>query len=152
MTFPDNPDKGDRFQMEDAAFWWVYGEYGWGTEPIDEHAIYGHAEYYRDGDIEVPVRNSLRDKTTAIRTVEPGDRVRINEENWMVAVEPDTGWVDEGFTARFENGEVQYAIRANDVGGTHGTPECRMRRRDDFSSVGIVSCIEVDWSDVRGSQ
>lgn len=136
-------------QEDDCAFYRVEGEYGIYWEPIDPHAIYGYLHSGDRGDdagtLDIPVRQFSRSLVTAIREVKPGDRVRVNNNNWMVAVEPDNGFVDEGFAARYENGSVVYAVRVNDYGG-QGYSEHRMRRWDDFSSQGIVSCLEVDWN------
>lgn len=150
MELPDDPKHGDRVQMEDAAFWYVYGEYGWYNEAIDERAVYG---YPRLGDrdpesIEISIRKSSRDLVTAIRTVSEGDRVRVNDGNWMTVEDPENGFVDEGFACKYENGSVLYAVRptnsSDNPPGTFHSPW--MRRWDDHSSVGEVGCLEVDWA------
>lgn len=157
---PDVPD--DRYeQEEDCAFWRIQNERGAiERQPIDDHAIYGRLRGggRADEDHDVPHRNALRDLTTAIRVLgarhdlkhHPDDRMRVNDGGWMEVVQPQRdgpGFVDEGFLARYEDGSVLYAIRANDHGANLAPPENRMRRWDDHSSAGVVHCLEVDWGE-----
>lgn len=136
-----------REQMEEAAFWTVEGAYGLKTWPIDEHAVYGRPGLGdRDGDeIEASVRSASRDLVTAIRTVRPGDRVRVNDRGWMEVTQKH----DEGFVAVLENGSVEYVIQPDNPTdrppGTFHTPW--MRKWDGHGSVGEVGCLEVEWED-----
>lgn len=137
-------------QCEDCSFWEVMGEYGVEYWPIDPRAVYGHPRLGdRDpGAVGVTVRADHAELVQAIRSVRPGDRVRVNDGGWMDVVEPDGGFVDEGFCARYESGSVLYAIRTSNPSdnppGTFNSPW--MRRWDDHSSAGGVGCLEVDWN------
>lgn len=146
MEYPDDPEPGTRVQRTDAAFYEVYDGRAWHTEPIDERAVYGYlAIGGRDGEtFRVPHRSSPADLRTAIRTVDVGDEVRVNDGNWMDVVGKD----DEGFQARYQNGSVKYVVlpdyipeRINDEAGP------RMFRAGSWKSMGMVGCIEVDWAE-----
>ena len=145
-------------QADDCAFWVVEYEHGaMERRPIDDHAVYATTDRGLQ-DRDVPVRTASRDLLTAIRTIgarhnlknHPKDRVRVNGGSWMdVADYSETdGWIDEGFIARYENGSVLYAVKANDSRGKVGPPTPMMRRWDDHSSEGVVNSLEVDWGQV----
>jgi hypothetical protein len=144
---PNLPD--EQYQRcEECAFWKVETTYGVERWPIDPHAIYGWPSLgNREDDFDVPHRTGMRNIRTAIRSVRPGDRVRVNDDTWMDAVSPDDGCVDEGFAAKFENGSVVYVVRvdnpSNRPPGTFDSPW--MRRWDDHTSIGEVNCLEVEW-------
>lgn len=137
---PDGPHE----QMDDAAFYVLGGDYSL-TEPVDGRAVYGHPVLGdRDASaIGAPVRKSARDLKTAIRSAEPGDRVRVNDGPWLEVTERD----DEGFLAVPENGSVERAVHPdNPRNRPPGTFDLAwMRRADDWTSMGEVACLEVDW-------
>lgn len=132
-------------QMEDAHFWVAEDDYS-DTAAIDDRAVYGYTRLGgRVGDdIDVPVRNAKRDVVTAIRTVSPGDKVRVNDGSWMDVVRRD----DEGFVAVPENGSAERVVQPTNPSdrppGTFHSPW--MRRVDGYVSEGEVCCLEVDWS------
>lgn len=132
-------------QENDCAFYRVEGDYGIHREPIDPHAIYGWLTLggRANDSFEFPHRNYLRDPETAILAVKEGDRVRVNDNNWMDV----TDTTSDGFVAVYENGHVEYEI------WHHYTPKRldtnagpRMFRRDPWRSQGEVHCLEVEWN------
>lgn len=146
MELPEDP----HYQMEDAHFWKVEGEYGEYYWPIDDHAIYGwlHLGERGDEEFDIPHRNGLREPGVAILALEEGDRVRVNDKNWMVVVDDHFG----DPVVRYENGEVLYELwwsytpKRMDM-----EPGPRMFRQDGHTSAGKISCIEVDWMDRGGA-
>lgn len=140
-------------QMEDAAFWRIDGERGWYHKAVDEHAIYGNVTLgERDPEeTDLPIRSSPRDLVTAIRTVQPGDRIRVNDKGPMTAVRVKGGSMGEGFVCKYDAGSTLYAIDpsnpSNRPAGTFDLPW--MRRWNGYMSHGEVCCLEVEW---RGEQ
>jgi hypothetical protein len=142
MPVPDLPHE----QMEDAAFYEVDGEYGIEYWPVDGRAVYGYLNTGErgDDDFAVPHRNALREPEMAVLALEEGDRLRVNDNNWMVVVDTSKG----DPVARYENGEVLYELwwsytpsRTNVRSGP------RMFRQDGHESAGHIDCIEVDWQE-----
>jgi len=140
MPVPDS----DCERMEGAAFWKVRTDLGATALPVDTHAVYGSVVLSGNRPPPgVPHRRGHSNVVTAIRTVRPGDRVRVNDGGWMEALGKD----DEGFVARYDNGDVRYTVQpANGLNrpvGTFHSPW--MRRADDYSSEGEVYSLEVEW-------
>jgi hypothetical protein len=150
IELPEEAEPGDRVQSEESTFWWVRADNGWCREPIDSHAVYGSPQLgERDPEsVSVPIRNASRDLVTAIRTAKSGDRVRVNDNGWMEVVDRE----GEGFVAVYENGSVEYLISprnpSDNPPGTFNNPW--MRRYDDYSSVGPVECLEINWQELDG--
>jgi hypothetical protein len=151
MKYREDPDKGDKVQMENAPFWCAYNGSAWYYKPIDNHAVYGSpilADRDKD-EIDVSVREGYTSLVTAIRAVHSGDEVRVNDGNWMDVIEPDDGFVDEGFACEYKNGHVTYCVRVrnslNNPPGTFNSPW--MRRWDNYTSQGEVHCLEVKWKE-----
>lgn len=151
---PEDPEIGDRFQMENAAFWKVYGEYGWYTEPIDDHAVYGYPRLGdRDPDaIDVSIRTASIDLKTAIRCLggsrESGIRVRPADNSWYVSVEPHGHKsADEGFLLKKEGDDTICYLEP--YGGPRNNRNIFnipwLREFETGKSRGGVECLEVIW-------
>lgn len=141
MNVPDLPHS----QMEDAHFYMICDDYSqlW---PIDDHAIYGWLNLGERGDeeFEIPHRNALREPQTVISALQVGDRVRVNDKNWMVVVDHHFG--DPVVRYVHGNGEVLYELWSYYTPERYGVEAGpRMFRQDGHSSAGHISCIEVDW-------
>lgn len=148
-------------QMIDAAFYEIEADRVIYHAPIDSHAVYGYLSLGNRGEdaFDVPHRNASRDLLTAIRVLgerhdlnhHPNDRVRVNDNNWMVVVQPSreiSHRADEGFLGRYENGEKLYLVEPHHLpkrSDVHGGP--RMWKLDPYQSVGAVHCLEVKWGE-----
>lgn len=155
--------EGEREQLERAAFWRVEGPYGLVYHPIDSRAVYGYLliggrDPERVG-AGIPIRQAASDLKTAVRCMgeraeahrPAGDRVRVNDGGWMEVLGPRVDGhhlPDEGFVARYENGEVVYVVEpyhgSDNPPGTFDS--CWMYDSRDYSSAGAVECVEVDWN------
>jgi hypothetical protein len=116
--------------------------------PTDRRAVYGFA---RLGDraepTSVPHYRDSGALADAIRTVEPGDRVRVNDKPFYTAVEGDTS-TGEGFVYETDRGARRQVTASNPTNQPQGTFDSPwLRRLPGLDSLGEVNVLEVKWSD-----
>jgi hypothetical protein len=115
--------------------------------PQDDRAVYGFPVLGgREEPSDYPHYESIGALVDAIREVEPGDRVRVNDKPFYPAVETEQPVMGEGFIYEPDRGarrEVTVTNPSNNPPGTFDSPW--IRRVPDYSSDGELHILEVDW-------
>jgi|APHM01.1.fsa_nt_gi hypothetical protein len=115
--------------------------------PNDDHAVYGYPNLGdREPPTDVPLYRDAGALADAIRTVDAGDEVRVNDGRFYPAVETENSVVSEGFvyeTPRGVRREVSPTNPTNRPQGTFDSPW--IRKLSDYSSEGELHVLEVKW-------
>jgi len=116
--------------------------------PVDNRAVYGFARLGgREEPENVPYYRDAGALADAIRTVGPGDEVRVNDDPFYTAVEGDTS-TGEGFVYETDRGARRQVTPMNPTNRPVGTFDSPwVRRVPGFDSIGEVGVLEVKWSD-----